>query len=1273
MSWDEIIKGTSGNDVINGGSGDDFLQGRAGGDILDGGDGNDQLHGDAGDDYLRGGAGADLLHGGLGTDTAVYSGSILEYSFSRNGDEFFVNHSGGSRIDGNDRLISVERLVFADAVIDLTQNNAPIAFNDVASTHEDAGSYSGSSVLANDFDWEGQSLTATAGTFNGVYGTLVLNSNGTYTYTPYASTQSLALGQNVTDSFTYTVSDGSLSDTGTLTITIGGRNDVPVANPDAATGHENQVLAINVLANDTDVDNGAALSVTSASAPAGKGSASVFGNQVRFDPGADFDHLAQGASEVVVISYSITDEHGATSSSTVSVTVTGTNDGPVASADSAAGTENQVLLIDALANDTDVDDGAAKSLVSASAPAGKGSASVVGNQVRFDPGSDFDHLAQGATETVVLSYVMQDEHGATSSSTITVTITGTNDGPVANADAAATGENASVAIAVLANDSDADDGAVLTVTGASTPAGQGSATVVANQVVFDPGSDFDHLAQGASQVVIFSYGISDEHGATSTSTVAVTVTGANDGPVASSDAAATGENSAVVVDVVANDTDVDDGAVLTVTGASAPAGQGSASIVGNQVRFDPGGDFDHLAEGATEVVTVTYTVSDEHGATSSSTIAVTVTGTNDAPVASADVATTDENAVVTVDVLANDSDADDGAVLTVTGASAPAGQGSASIVGNQVRFDPGTDFDYLDPGETAEVVISYTIEDEHGAQSSSTVTITVTGSSDIGTWYIDNSAVGSTNEGTQANPFTSIAAFNAAQGTPDGPAAGDIVYLLAGTGTYAEADGINLLDGQSLIGVGDPTVAPTAGDGVNVGENNSISGINISSGSGAGIADDGGSVGALSVSGVDITTGTGVGIDLGGGGAGVSISGTTIAAGSNYAILGANIAGFALTDSTVSSGAASAGTISLTELTGNADFLGNVLNGGGGDTLGIANSSGSLNLTIADSAANAAVVGANDGSSGGDGVNVLTLGNASLTLIVDGVEFQGARSDLLQVTAGDNSSQDLTITDNQFHNGQGGVGGGVLLTGGGAGSDIDVDFRVEDNSFTGAVGTALTALYGQQAGEVRGNIEGNSIGTEGGGADGSGSLFGGGIFVSLEKAAGAGDASVAVSIVDNDIFDIDGFAAIELRSNGGDAANPAVLEATVADNRIGELGDFAFAGLLAQVGGSALSGDFAELGLDLDNNVIDASGADYGGNAVYLQQVSSDAHFYFPGYAGSPDGEYLGGSASADLDAFFTANGNVLTNGGGASFPGGVDAGGISAASGDAFVHPVWP
>src|SRR5258705_7708285 len=135
------------------------------------------------------------------------------------------------------------------------------------------------------------------------------------------------------------------------------------------------------------------------------------------------------------------DEFGAQSSSTVDVWTSGLNDGPVAVADVAAGTENQTLDINVLANDTDVDDGHVFTLVSANAPANQGVASVVANQVHFVPGTDFDHLAQGVSAHVTLSYTMQDEFGAQSSSTVDVTITGTNDGPVAVADVAAGTEN----------------------------------------------------------------------------------------------------------------------------------------------------------------------------------------------------------------------------------------------------------------------------------------------------------------------------------------------------------------------------------------------------------------------------------------------------------------------------------------------------------------------------------------------------------------------------------------------------------------------------------------------------------------------------------------------------------------------------------------------------------------------------------------------------------------------------------------------------------------
>ena len=75
------------------------------------------------------------------------------------------------------------------------------------------------------------------------------------------------------------------------------------------------------------------------------------------------------------------------------------------------GTENQTLTIDVLANDTDVDDGHSFTLLSGAAPAGKGSVSVANGQLVFNPGSDFDHLAKDATETVTLTYLMTDENG----------------------------------------------------------------------------------------------------------------------------------------------------------------------------------------------------------------------------------------------------------------------------------------------------------------------------------------------------------------------------------------------------------------------------------------------------------------------------------------------------------------------------------------------------------------------------------------------------------------------------------------------------------------------------------------------------------------------------------------------------------------------------------------------------------------------------------------------------------------------------------------------
>ncbi|HEU0099254.1 MAG TPA: Ig-like domain-containing protein [Allosphingosinicella sp.] len=1045
MSWDEIIKGTNGSDVINGGSGDDFIQGRLGGDFLDGGDGNDTIQGNEGDDYIRGGAGNDFIHGGTGTDTAVYSGSVKDYSYNRNGEEFFLGHVGGSMIDGYDRLISVERLVFADAVIDLTQNNAPIAFNDTASTDEDH-SVSGN-VLTNDFDWEGDAMTAAPGTFNGVYGTLTLNANGTYTYTPYASTQALALGQNVTDNFTYVVSDGSLTDTGTLTITVAGRNDAPVANPDVSATGENSTVTVDVLANDTDVDNGAVLTVTAASAPAGQGSASVVANQVVFNPGTDFDHLDTGETATVVISYSITDEHGATSSSTLTVTVNGANDAPVANDDTASTTEDAAVAGNVLANDTDVDVepltvsnpgtyvGAYGTLVLAA----DGSYS-------YTPNGAAQGLDDGESAQDVFSYTASDGT-ASDTATLTVTVNGSNDAPVANDDSASTSEDsAGISGNVLANDTDVD-GEALSVAAPGTYVGTyGTLTIAADgSYTYTPGAAAQGLDVGETAQDVFTYTASDGTAADAAN-LTITVTGLNDAPVANDDTGATDENTPVSGNVLANDTDVD-GETLTVTNPATFIGAyGTLVLAANgSYTYTPGAGAQALTNGQVVNDVFTYIASDGTVA-DTATLTITVTGLSGVPDAVDDTAATSENSSVSGNVLANDTDAENDPLTvsnpgTYTGAygtltlnadgsytyapnaaanglaagesaqdvfSYTATDGGASDTANltvtvnglndaptidsggtsasgsveelpdddpgedmAVHSDSGTiafaDVDLsdthtasftaqgggyygtftLDPVDQAgdsvgwdftvsdaaleglsegQIVIqtyTVTVDDGHGGTATQDVTITITGAG-VGTgpqtvWYIDNSAVGSTNVGTEANPFTSIAAFNAAQNMLGGPQVNHTVYLLAGTGSgvYAEADGINLLNGQILVGVANgavrPTIEATSGDGINVAQGNTISGLDIGNTSGADIADSGGSVGTLTISDVG-SSGTGQIIDVDQGGTlNVTLNGAESLGSSGGAIDLAGVGGsFAVTGTTTISGVQSGGGVDVT-------------------------------------------------------------------------------------------------------------------------------------------------------------------------------------------------------------------------------------------------------------------------------------------------------------------------------------------------------------------------
>lgn len=562
-------------------------------------------------------------------------------------------------------------------------------------------------------------------------GDLSLLEDGWFSYDPGQIFDWLAEGESQQLSFTYQAVDADHdSDQATMLLTITGTNDAPVAMADSGTTTENNVLQVAVLENDTDVDASDTHTLDTVSVVSGKGSANINNNRLEWEPGSDYDYLAEGESAHVSVSYQMSDNHQGTDQSTVALTVTGLNDVPVASTDDAETEENTSVVVDVLENDTDLDDSDTHTLDSVSIASGKGTASISDNQLKWEPGTDYDYLAVGESAEVSVSYQMSDNNQGTAGSTATLTITGVNDTPVANTDVAETEENRSVVIDVLENDTDVDASDTHTLDSVAVSSGKGAASISDGELEWQPGTDYDYLAKDETAVVTVSYEMSDNNQGSARSSATLTVTGKNDSPVANADVVTTKENSSIVVDVLGNDTDIDASDTHTLDSVSIDSGEGVVSISANQLEWVPGSDYDYLAIGETALVAITYQMSDNNQSTADSAVTLTVTGENDAPVANADEAITEENTDVVIDVLANDTDVDASDSRTLDSVSIVSGLGAVSISANQLNWSATDAYDLLAKGEEAVVEVSYQISDNAGATAESSATLTVTGSND---------------------------------------------------------------------------------------------------------------------------------------------------------------------------------------------------------------------------------------------------------------------------------------------------------------------------------------------------------------------------------------------------------------------------------------------------------------------------------------------------------------------------------------------------------------
>ncbi|WP_279831946.1 beta strand repeat-containing protein [Cobetia amphilecti] len=468
-------------------------------------------------------------------------------------------------------------------------NDKPVAYDDGAFPVEEDTPVSGN-VLSNDTDVDGDELSVVSFTVDGVtydpgktadlgeVGTLVINTDGSFTFTP---------GENyngpVPDT-TYVITDGDLVDEAILSFqNVTGIDDPAVISADDGAVVEDGVTEASGTLTATDVDSDAPTFT-----PATDDS-SLYGTFVVDADGnwtytLDNDTAAvQELTSADTINEQYIVQLSDGSSTTVDIVIKGTDDAlPVISSlgdqsvtEATGSTLTNTFTVSAAAGiaavtiaGVDITD-ASNTPVVISNPAGEGTLTVTGydadsGEVTYtyvEDGTAADHTDGDDSVVDGFTVVVTDLAGQSTSDSLDVTVLDTV--PVANADTRSIGENRNAAVAgnvVDGTSATADtlgaDAVTVTAVIAGTetaPVSDGAAAVITGEhgelTLAADGSysyqsardDLQYLAAGESVTDVYTYVITDADGDTATTTLTITINGSNDAPeisVSSGDSAA---------------------------------------------------------------------------------------------------------------------------------------------------------------------------------------------------------------------------------------------------------------------------------------------------------------------------------------------------------------------------------------------------------------------------------------------------------------------------------------------------------------------------------------------------------------------------------------------------------------------------------------------------------------------------------------------------------------------------------------------------------------
>ncbi len=508
-------------------------------------------------------------------------------------------------------------------------NDAPVAVDDVYQIFEDEPIdlrfLPEVGILANDIDVDGDAIFVAELLGGPEHGTLQLLGDGSFSYAPNADFAG-------SDSFTYRARDpfGVLSNAATVTFTVEDVNDAPVAGNTGYSTDEDQPLTQFLPV--TDADAGDTFTITVLGGPQ-HGSLGINADgSFTYTPDADFF----GAD---AFTYKANDGELDSHAATISITVNAVNDAPVAQ-DAALSTDEDSPLAITLAA-TDVDS-AALTLSIVGGPQ-HGSLAFVGGAYVYTPHANFN----GAD-----SFTFRANDGALDSNaaTVSITVNPVNDAPAASNASASTDEDTLLAGALLASDLEGDT-LTFSLVGDAT---HGTVAVQADgSYSYTPDLNFNGTDS-------FTFRANDGALDSNAATVSITVNAVNDAPVASNASASTDEDTALGGTLDADDVEGD---ALTYSLVDATTHGLVEVLPGGSYSYTPAADF---------FGTDSFSFRANDGTLDSNvaTVSITVNPVNDAPVAQDDEASTDEDTVVVIAVLPNDSDVD-GDSLAVASVSAP--------------------------------------------------------------------------------------------------------------------------------------------------------------------------------------------------------------------------------------------------------------------------------------------------------------------------------------------------------------------------------------------------------------------------------------------------------------------------------------------------------------------------------------------------------------------------------------------------------------------------